>query len=122
MSSDRGSSRPPLGWNEEDRLGISGLECREATGEHCSAASGRVESLLLVRGVEGERRGAPDEDSGRLLARRDVLGVMSTSSLATMRDDVGLMKDGCGNLWEVASDSEENGIGVAALPWIWSES
>ena len=54
-------------------------------------------------------------DSGRLLARRDECGDKKGSSLAIIREDVGLINDGYGNVWWEASKSVRNGIGVAGL-------
>jgi hypothetical protein len=69
---------------------------------------------MSVRDVGAVRRGVRG-DSGRLLARRVECAVNITSSLAIIRDDVGLMNEGSGNVWEVASRPVKNGIGVAGL-------
>lgn len=85
-----------------------------AIGRRSLGASELVGLPWPVRGGDGGRR-AVLGDSGRLLARRVEYGVKITSSLATIRDEVGLMNDGCGNVWKETSKSFKNGIGVAGL-------
>lgn len=85
-----------------------------AMGSKSMGASEPIGLPWPVREGDVGRRGVLG-DSGRLLARLVECGDKLTSSLATIRDEVGLMNDGCGNVWKETSKSFKNGIGVAGL-------
>ena len=73
-------------------------EYRAGRGGQPSSAPELAGLPLPVGVADAVRRGVLG-DSGRLLARRVECGDKRASSLAIIREDVGLMNDGSGNVW-----------------------